>query len=499
MGKEIERKNVLTRRDFLGSATTAAVLGGIMHETLHPFYPMEALAQSVGRNRRPNIIVIMADDLGYGELGCYGQTKIRTPNIDRLAAEGLRFTQAYAGSTVCAPSRCSFVTGMHNGHNRIRDNLPHGIYLQPNDVTVAEVLKRAGYRTACIGKWGLGDAGSRGVPNCQGFDYFYGHLNQDHAHFYYPDSLWENDRVKLLQELVIVDEVGKLVGNRGGQKKFYTHDLFTEKSLKFIDRSRQSPFFLYLAYTIPHFSDYPEGTPEHFIVPSDEPYTNEDWSQLEKNYAAMITRLDGDVGKIMDWLKQHGIDGDTMVVFTSDNGPYGGAPVDFFQSNGKFRGLKRELYEGAIRVPFIARWPGVIEPNTISDHMMAFWDCLPTFAEMAGLEPPADVDGISFLPCLRGQRQRQHEYLFWDYGHVRQTYKVAVRTGPWKGIFDTKAPIELYHLDKDPGERSNIADKHAEVVQEMRELINKARIGTEVYPLRELNFGTSEEQLKNTG
>jgi len=472
--KTRREKTVLTRRRFLQCCAASGLAAGCL----------PGLSAVYGRGRGPNIILILADDLGYGDIGCYGQEKIQTPHIDRLAAEGMRFTQAYAGASVCAPSRCSLVTGMHNGHNRVRDNLPPGVFLQPDDVTVAEVLKQAGYKTGCIGKWGLGNPGSWGIPNCQGFDYFYGHLNQDQAHFYYPDYLWENDQVKLLQEMEIVNQVGTITGNRGGKNKFYTNDLFTDKALNFIDEHAKSPFFLFLSYTIPHYSDYPAGTPEHFIVPSDAPYTDKQWQQIEKNYAAMITRMDGDIRKLMDRLKRHGLDSSTLVIFTSDNGPYGGAPVDFFGSARPFRGLKRDLYEGGIRVPFIVRWPGVVKQNTTSNHVLAFWDLLPTFAEITGLPSPKGIDGLSFFPALKGETQRSHEFLFWDYGHVRKTYKAAVRKGHWKGIFETGRPAELYHLEEDPGERDNRAGKHPEILQELRILIDKLRVGTSDYPLR---------------
>jgi len=436
---------------------------------------------------KPNIIFIMADDLGYGDLGCYGQKKILTPKIDKLAAEGTLFTQVYAGSTVCAPSRCSLMTGMHNGHNRIRDNLPHNVWLRPDDVTVAEVLKQAGYKTGGIGKWGLGNPGSWGIPNYQGFDYFYGHLNQDQAHFYYPDYLWENDKVVLLEKVVIENEVGKLRGNRGGKNVYYTHDLFTEKAVSFIKQHREDPFFLYLAYTIPHFSDYPKNSPEHFIVPSDEPYTNKDWPQTARNYAAMITRMDRDVGRIMKLIKKLGIDENTIVFFTSDNGPYKGSPIpiEFFDSNAIFRGGKRDLYEGGIRIPMIVRWPGKVPAGRVSDQVWAFWDFLPTAAELAGLSAPKGIDGISMLPALLGKKQKSHDYLYWDYGHVRKTYKQAVRMGNWKGIRNgLGTPIELYDLSKDPGESQNVASKYPQIILQIKEIMRTARGESEDYPIR---------------
>jgi arylsulfatase A-like enzyme len=442
--------------------------------------------------QRPNIILIVADDLGYGDLGCYGQKKILTPNIDRLAEEGTRFTQAYAGSTVCAPSRCSLMTGMHNGHNRLRDNLPHNIWLRPDDVTVAEVLKQAGYKTGCIGKWALGDPGSWGVPNYQGFDYWYGHLKQDLAIYYYPTHLWENDRIVMLQDLVMVNDVGKMIGNRAGKRIKYTHDLFTEKAVSFIEQRREDPFFLYLAYTLPHFSDYPADSPDHYMVPSDGPYTDKDWPQIAKNYAAMISRVDRDVGRIMELLRKLGINENTIVFFTSDNGAYLGSapPREFFSSNGVLRGGKRDLYEGGIRVPMIARWPGKVPAGRVSDQVWAFWDFLPTAAELAGLPIPKDIDGLSMLPALLGKPQESHDYLYWDYGHVRKTFKQAVRMGNWKGVrIGAHTPVELYNLKKDPGETRNIASKHPQIVSKIEQIMRTAPASCDDYPIGKLVSG----------
>ncbi len=349
----------------------------------------------------------------------------------------MRFTQAYAGATVCAPSRANLMTGMHNGHSRIRDNNPHGVALRPDDFTVAELLQQAGYAAGAIGKWSLGNPGSWGVANYQGFDYFYGHLNQDQAHFYYPHYLWENDRVILPEKFAEVDGVMRRLRNRGGKNNVYTHDLFTERAMEFIDRHREDPFFLYLAYTIPHFSDYPRDTPELFIVPSDEPYGNRNWPQASKNYAAMITRMDRDVGRMMQQLEALGISQNTIVVFTSDNGPYSGSTlhsVEFFDSNGPLRGVKRDVYEGGIRIPFIVRWLEKIQPGQANDHVLAFWDLMPTVAELLGLPVPEGIDGLSFLPSLLGAPQPEHEYLYFDYGHARNTYKQAVRSGKWKAV-----------------------------------------------------------------
>ena len=477
--KENNKPTDCSRRSFLKSMS--AGLAALAMPRLAQAYKKPAA--------QPNILFIMADDLGYGDLGCYGQKMIKTPHIDKLAAEGTRFTQAYAGSTVCAPSRCSLMTGMHNGNNRIRDNLPTDIWLRPDDLTVAELLKRAGYKTGGIGKWSLGNPGSWGVPNYQGFDYFYGHINQNQAHFYYPDYLWENDELVLLQEIVIENEVGKLQGNRGGKNIMYTHDLFTEKAVSFIEQHKEDPFFLYLSYTIPHFSDYAKDSPDHYIVPSDMPYTNKNWPQIAKNYAAMITRMDTDVGRLMDLIKKLGIDENTIVFFTSDNGSYKGSPIpiEFFDSNGPLRGGKRDVYEGGIRIPMIARWPDKVPAGKVSDQMWAFWDVMPTLAELAGLPAPPNIDGISMLPALLGKKQKSHKYLYWDYGHVRKTFKQALRIDNFKAVrIGLENPTELYDLKKDPGETKNIAGKHPKIVKKIEGLMKEAYGYSTDYPVEGL-------------
>jgi arylsulfatase A-like enzyme len=460
-------ERALTRRGFLAGAAGAAGLAMLSS-------PAAVAAESAAP--KPNIILILADDLGYGDLGCYGQMQIETPHLDRLAAEGTRFTQCYSGSPVCAPSRCCLMTGMHNGHGRIRDNLPHEIWLRPDDRTVAEVLKQAGYHTGAIGKWSLGNPGSWGVANYQGFDYFYGHLDQDQAHFYYPDYLWENDRIVHLE------------GNRGGKRGDYTNDLFTEKALGFVREHREDPFFLYLAYTWPHWSDYERNSPDSLPVPTDAPYTDRAWPQIEKNYAAMVTRMDEHVGRLADLVKELGLDSNTLILFTSDNGPSaeGSHSVDFFDSNGPFRGVKRELYEGAIRVPMIARWPGRVPAGRTSEQVWAFWDVLPTLAELAGLPPVSGVDGISMAPALTGGEQaQQHEYLYWDYAHVRGTFSQALRTGNWKGIRNGPgARLELYDVVQDPGETTDLAERHPAVVARIEALIEQAYTPSPDYPIK---------------
>ncbi len=423
---------------------------------------------------KPNMLFILADDLGYGDLGCYGQAQILTPNIDGLAQGGTRFTQVYAGSPVCAPSRCSLMTGMHNGHGQIRDNIPHGIFLRDEDITVAEILKSVGYRTGAIGKWGLGTHPSHGTPERQGFDEFYGHQDQDQAHFYYPDHLWDNDRVVLLP------------GNRGERKQQYTQDLFTERALRFIGDNKDRPFFLYLAYTLPHWSDYPLKSDESQIVPSDAPYSDRDWPQVEKNYAAMVTMLDRDVGRLMALLDELGIANDTIVFFTSDNGPSAEAKhrPAFFRSAGPFRGVKRDLYEGGIRVPMIARWPGRVPAGRTSDTPWAFWDVLPTLAEIAGAQIAHPIDGHSIVPALLGGDGPRHQPFYWDYGHVRGGYKQAARLDRWKGIRNGQgSPIELYDLTADPGESLDLANRHPEIVARVIEFMTSSVSQHPGYPI----------------
>jgi len=429
---------------------------------------------------RPNIIFIQADDLGYGDLSCYGQRKFKTPNIDRLAAEGMRFTQYYAGSTVCAPSRSALMTGQHTGHTRIRGNARHP--LLPEDVTVAEVLKAtpgAGYKTALIGKWGLGEAGTTGVPNRQGFDYFFGYLNQRHAHNYYPTFLWRNEeRIKLRNVVPDEDEEGS--GNSTNRVD-YTHDLMAEEALKFIERNSGGPFFLYLAFTIPHANN--EAKNKGMEVPDLGEFASEDWPDQEKAKAAMITRMDRDVGRLMASLKKLGIDDNTLVFFTSDNGPHreGGADPDFFDSNGPLRGIKRDLYEGGIRVPMIARWPKRIKAGAKSDQVWAHWDLPPTVAEIAGVKPPANIDGVSMLNALLGRRQRNHEFLYWEF-HERG-FSQAVRMRDWKAVRRSQdSPLELYDLKNDLGEQNDVAVKHPEVVKKIEDYLKTARTESELWP-----------------
>ncbi len=435
------------------------------------------ISASLAAATPPNILLILCDDLGYGDLACYGQKQILTPHLDRLAAEGTRFTQVYAGSSVCAPSRCCLMTGRHNGNARIRDNIPHGVHLLPEDATLGKLLKSAGYRTGAIGKWSLGMHPTAGTPEKQGFDMFYGHQDQDQAHYYYPDHLWDGDRVVLLS------------GNRGERKQQYTHDLFTQRALDFISDTNEQPFFLYLAYTLPHWSDYPLKSDESQIVPSDAPYTDRDWPQVEKNYAAMVGMIDRDVGRLMDLLEGRGLAKNTLVIFTSDNGPSAEAKHKpaFFQSAGPLRGTKRDLYEGGIRVPMIVRWPGRTPAGRVSSEVWTHWDLLPTFAEITDTRPGAKVDGHSILAALQGGQAPRHDHLYWDYGHTRGQYKQAVRQGGWKAVRNGQdQPVELYDVQYDIGETQNVAARHPEIVARMERIMATASTADPNYPIAAL-------------
>ena len=415
--------------------------------------------------QRPNIIFILADDLGYGDLGCYGQKKIKTPNLDKMAADGIRFTQCYAGSTVCAPSRSSLMTGQHTGHTRIRGNQAYP--LQPEDVTVAQVLKDSGYRTGAIGKWALGLTNTTGVPWKKGFDEFFGFISQTHAHDYYPTNIWRNE------QMLWIDQ------NTNNQKRVYIHDHFTIAATNFIHTNRNAAFFLYLAYTIPHtHNELGRKTGNGMEVPSDEPYSKEDWPQPEKNKAAMITRMDRDVGTVLAMLKSHNLETNTLVFFTSDNGPHkeGGPDPVFFQSAGPLRGIKRDLYEGGIRVPMIVRWTGTVRSGQVSDFPWAFWDFLPTAAEIGGVKDkiPPNIDGQSVLPTLLGKSQRPHEFLYWEF-HEKGS-KQAVRAGNWKAVRHAiDKPIELYDLKTDLGETNNVASSHPDVAARIETYLKTAR------------------------
>jgi arylsulfatase A-like enzyme len=438
--------------------------------------------------RKPNVILILADDLGYGDLGSYGQKKIRTPHLDRLAADGIRFTQCYAGSTVCAPSRCALMTGLHTGHCRTRGNggggTPRGnVPLRPEDPCVAEVFQKAGYATALVGKWGLGEEGSTGVPNSKGFNYFFGYLNQHHAHNYYPDFLWRNgEKVPLANEQSRNEGVAS-------RPVVYTPELFRDEAIRFIEQQhRLNPFFLYFATTVPHANNEKTRVDRNGNeIPSDEPYTNEPWPQTEKNKAAMITRMDADIGRLLAKLTELGLDEKTLVIFTSDNGPHreGGNDPAFFSSSGPFSGIKRSLTDGGIRVPAIVRWNGVTKPGTASDHVWAFWDFLPTACDLVELKTPGGLDGISILPTLTGAgEQNRHEFLYWEFHEGGS--KQAVRHGNWKAIRQSPSgPLALYNLRDDVREENDVAARHPDVIRRIEGYLRTARTESKEFPLRE--------------
>jgi len=438
---------------------------------------------------RPNIIFILADDLGYGDVGCYGQMRIKTPRIDRLATEGIRFTQAYAGSTVCAPSRCVLMTGLHTGHCRVRGNggaTPVSQALRPEDMTVARVLKQAGYTTALVGKWGLGNVGPAevGLPLRQGFDYFFGYLNQTHAHNYYPTFLWRNeDKVPLRN--VVPDERPTGAGV-ATTRLDYSPDLMTDEALAFIRRSKDRPFFLYFSPTLPHANN--EARNRGMEVPDLGEYAAMDWPDPQKGHAAMVTRLDSYVGRIMDLLKELGLDDRTIVFFTSDNGPHkeGGNDPNFNDSNGPLRGIKRDLYDGGVRVPFVARWPGVIRAGQVSDQLVWFADVLPTAADLAAAQTPIQVDGTSIVPALKGQAQDvlRQRTLYWEFHEGG--FKRAVRQGDWKLIsLGAGKALELYDLSKDIGETTDVASQNPDVVKRLEAIMKASRTDTPDWPVKE--------------
>ncbi len=438
--------------------------------------------------RRPNILLIVADDLGYGDLGVYGQRAIQTPVLDRLAAEGLRFTDHYAGSTVCAPSRSALFTGLHTGHTPVRGNRrvePMSQHPLPAEsVTIAEVLKPQGYATAVIGKWGLGATGNSGEPGRQGVDVFFGYQSQTHAHNYYPEFLFSNNERVPLQNVLPEPKSDTGTGYATARVQ-YAPDLMREQALAFLDRHRDRPFFLAYTTTLPHANN--EAKPDGMEVPDYGIYASQDWPAQQKGHAAMVTRLDRDVGELLAKLTSLGLAQNTLVVFTSDNGPHreGGNNPDFNDSNGPLRGIKRDLYEGGIRVPLIARWPGRIAAGTVSRQPVTFWDYLPTFAELAGATAPAGLDGISFVPTLLGTgSQRTHGFLYWEF-HEGQATSQAVRTGDWKAVRPAPGrPLELYDLASDIGETKNVAAAHPDVIARIETYLRTARTDSEFWPLR---------------
>ncbi|MFB9213123.1 arylsulfatase [Echinicola jeungdonensis] len=461
----------------------------------------------------PNIIFILADDLGYGDLSCYGQEKFETPHIDQLAASGMKFTSHYAGTSVCAPSRASLLTGFHTGHVPIRDNksldpAPYGQReregqwpLADSVKTMPEILQENGYVTGAFGKWGLGGPGTEGEPNNQGFDQFSGFVCQSLAHNYYPFHLWNNQTKVDLPE------------NSDGQFGAYSPDLIQEQTLKFIEDNQENPFFLFVPTALPHAELIaPEEEMSQFEENLEEgkPYEGVDSGPAFRKgalasqdkphaaFAAMIKVLDNQVGEIMEKVKELGMEENTIIIFTSDNGPHheGGGDPEFFNGNGPFRGIKRDLYEGGIRVPLIVSWKGKIAENSTSDHVSAFWDFLPTFAEIAGFEKKTKWDGVSFLPELTGNsaEQKEHDYLYWEYHG--EAGKQAARIGKWKGvrtgIREGNRTIELFDLEADPGETNNIASEHPDMVQKIQNVFKEAHQTNQEFKLGYLDEQKNE-------
>jgi arylsulfatase A len=441
--------------------------------------------QQTGTAARPNILLIQADDLGYGDLSAYGQSQFRTPMLDRLAADGMRFTQYYAGSTVCAPSRTALMTGLHTGHAWIRGN--GDFPLRDEDVTVAMALRDAGYRTAVIGKWGLGKPGTSGQPDKKGFEYSFGFMDHRHAHRQFTDHLYRNN-ASVPTDL----------------EHDYVNDLFTRETATFIEKADERPFFVYLNYTVPHAE---LRAPEDSLAPMkgrfpEKPFVNEaadarstgpDGVSLgyrsqpapKAAFAAMITRMDRDIGRLVDLIHARGLDDRTLIMFISDNGPHqeGGGDPEFFKSSGGLRGIKRDLYEGGIRVPMIARWPGTIQRGATSAAVWAHWDIFPTLAELAGAKVPAALDGISMTPALRSQTPPAHEFLYWEF-HERG-FQQAVRMGAWKAVRLKKdAPLELYQLESDPREERDVAGSNPGVVQKIEAYLRTARTENSLWPIK---------------
>lgn len=419
---------------------------------------------------KPNIIYIMCDDLGYGDLGCFGQKTIKTPNLDRLANEGMRLTSYYAGCTVCRPSRLVLWTGMHTGHTAISSNAAYTF--QPSDVTVAELLRDARYVTGGVGKWAMGGVGTTGHPNRNGFDFWMGYLDQGEAHNYYPTHLWRNEERVALDGNILSDDPNAR-GRVATKRTTYSHDLLTDAALEFVRQNHEQPFLLHVHWTIPHANN--EGgrvTGNGMEVPDYGIYADRDWPNTAKGQAAMITRMDGDVGRFVALLRELKIDRKTLLIFTSDNGPHseGGHRHEFFDANGPLRGYKRDLYEGGIREPTIAWWPGTIEAGSASDEPLGFWDFMPTACELAGIERPKNSDGISFVPTLKGEPQASHDYLYWKY-----EAKEAVRMGSWKGVrLAARKPLELFDLASDIGEEKDVAAEHPGIVAQIERFMAEA-------------------------
>ncbi len=475
----------MQRRDFLKVAGLAAA-------SMAGFCSIASRAASSAQKQRPNVVFILADDLGYSDLGCYGQKKIRTPNIDKIADGGMRFIQCYSGNPVCAPSRCTLMTGYHTGHSQVRNNMQVGGQegwtlgsttggqwpLAEGTFTVAHLFKKAGYVTGAFGKWGLGRVGTTGDPQKQGFDHFFGYICQRQAHTYYPNHLWRDGEIMWIEE------------NKDGAERVYSIDLIAQEALKFVKANKDKPFFLYVPFTIPHVAlQVPEDSLAEYKDRWPDPAYDGKKGYIAHPrpracYAAMVTRMDRYVGQIMTLLKELGLEENTLVIFASDNGPTtaGGSDPGFFESAGPLHGLKGSVWDGGIRVPFIARWPGKIKAGSESNQVAAFWDFLPTCAELLDVQPPAGIDGISILPTLLGrpQQQKQHEYLYWELNGQQ-----AVRLGDWKAVrLKPDQKIQLFNLKTDIGEKLDVAAQHPDIVAQIEEILVKGRTESDVFPLR---------------
>lgn len=523
-----------------------------MNKWLAFFFLFLAVSLSAGCNQnqtepvRPNIIYILADDLGYGELGAYGQEIIETPHIDELARKGMRFTQHYAGSPVCAPSRYMLLTGKHPGNAYIRansnrptppsfsyadyENLYEAMVEHPeiegqrampaSTITVAEVLKEAGYRTGAIGKWGNGGPDSEGHPNMQGFDFFYGYLDQRMAHTYYPTHLWRNhERIMLNNDLIDphqdlpegLDPYDPRSYASFHSQPDYSAELMHVEAIRFIENNKENTFFLYLPTPIPHVSlQAPQRWVEYYLEKfgDEEPYVSGSYVPVrypKATYAAMISYLDEQVGEIVEKLRELGLYENTLIIFTSDNGPTttGGVDAEYFDSAAPFKNrhgrTKGYLHEGGIRIPMIAVWEGVISPGSNTDHISAFWDVLPTLSDIAGVTPPEAIDGISFWPVLKGEDQVQHDYLYWEFPQQGYGGQQAVRIGKWKGLrkniaSDGNLDIELFNLEEDIREQNNVADQYPEIVIEMEHIMKKEHTKPELDLFRMQALGDSERK-----
>lgn len=456
----------MNRRHFLSIATAGSAAAS---------FGSRASAQSLPG--KPNIVLLLADDLGYGDLSCYGQTQFSTPNIDRLAADGIRFTQAYAGATVCSPSRCALMTGKHTGHCSYRGNMAGEPGIPDEDVTMAEVLRSAGYATGIFGKWGLGNVGTAGYPTRQGFDRWYGYLSQSQAHMYYPQHLMNDNEADGIRENVVYGDK---------HPTGYAPDLIQKQALAWLDKqSAAKPFFFYMPYTLPHANnEMGRDTGDGMEAPADHPYTAKPWPSPMKGFAGMMHHLDTLVGQVVDRLKQQGLERNTLVIFSSDNGPHreGGYQPEFFKSSGPLRGIKRDLTEGGIRVPFIARMPGTIPAGRTSEQVLAFWDLMPTFAELAQSKPPAGIDGESMLAPILGKGEVPHKALYWEFHE--KTFLQAIRDGKWKAIRKgLKGKVALYDLSSDIHEDTDLAARHPDVVKRMEALFSQLRTDSTMFPV----------------